>query len=131
MLEESLVARKELPAANAQHDHARVIAIARIADDIAVAAFHVEHDGRFLHLLEVVQRVAQLGGALEVHLVRRIRHALPDALDHLGRAPFEEEQHLVDHHPVRDHRLQANTGRLAPPDVVVEARPLGRVVGRS
>ena len=47
-------------------EHARIVTVARIPDDVTVSAFHLEHHRRLFHALEMLERVAQSRGALEV-----------------------------------------------------------------
>ena len=92
-----MLARQQLAAANAHQRDRRIVAVARVADDVAVAAVDRQHDRRFVHRLEMPERVAQLGRALEVERGRRVVHALAHASRHFVRTPLEKDEHLVDH----------------------------------
>ena len=104
VLEKLVFARQQFSAANAQQRDARVVAVARVADHVAIAAFDFHHDGRLFELLQMPQRIAQLGRALEVQALRRGVHALAHATRHFGGASVEIEHHLVDHRAVFDLR---------------------------
>src|SRR4051812_18514454 len=48
VLEELMLAREELAGTDTHPRNAGIVAVARKADHIAIAAFDLEHDGRFL-----------------------------------------------------------------------------------
>ena len=100
LLEEALFPGEELSAPDPQHHDAGVVAVARVADDVAVAALDLEHDSRLFHLLEMVQHVPKLGGPLEIELLGGEIHPLADAPhDFIGPAR-QEQHHFVDHRSV-------------------------------
>src|SRR5213083_2718315 len=66
VLEKAMVPRDDPAAAHAQHHPARLVAVAREADGVRVASAHHLHRLRLLDLIEPLQGVAQLGGALVV-----------------------------------------------------------------
>ncbi len=124
VLEKLLFAREQLAAADSHQRDRRVVAVTRIAQHVTVAAVDRQHDRRLGHRLEVVKRVAQLGGPFEVERRRCFVHPPPDPAGDFIRPPLEEDQHLVDHRRVLGLRLCQDARRLAAMDVVVEAWPL-------
>jgi len=66
VLEELMVAREQLPVADAHPRDARIRAVASVSHDVAVAALDLHHDGRLFQSLEMLQNVSQLGGTLEI-----------------------------------------------------------------
>jgi len=123
-LEEPVLARDELALPDAEQRDRRVVAVARVADHVAVAPLHLEHHGGLLEALQPHHRVAQLRRALEVERLGRLHHPLLDAAQHLVGAPVEERDDLVDHRAVVGLRLEPDAGGLAAADVVVEAGAL-------
>src|SRR4051812_26318244 len=73
-----MLASEQPAAANPHQSGHRIVAITRVADDIAVATLHRHDDGRLLHLLEMIERVTQLGGPLEVERLGCLAHSLTD-----------------------------------------------------
>ncbi len=119
-----MVAREQLPAANAQDRDTRVVTVARVPDNVSIATFHLEHDRRLFHPLEMPQCITQLRRALEVEARRRDLHSIAHAADHLVGATIEKQQHLVDHLTIVVLRLCQDARRLTSPDVIVQARAL-------
>jgi hypothetical protein len=127
VLEEPVVAGEQLAAADAHHRDARVVAVARVADHVAVAALELEHHRRLLHALEVAEGVAKLARALEIEPLGGLLHARRDAAHHLVGLAVEEDGDLVDHRPVVLERLVADARGLAALDREVEAGALGHL----
>ena len=61
-----MFAREQASRPDAHQRHARVIAVARVADHVTVTAFDLEHHRRLFHALEMLKGVSQLGCALEI-----------------------------------------------------------------
>jgi hypothetical protein len=122
-----VVAGEQLAAADAHHRDARVVAVARVADHVAVAALELEHHRRLLHALEVAEGVAKLARALEIEPLGGLLHARRDAAHHLVGLAVEEDGDLVDHRPVVVERLVADARGLAALDREVEAGALGHL----
>ncbi len=115
----------ELPLPDLEDHPARVVAVPRDRQRVEAPAPRVEG-----HLLagegvEPASDVAERGGALELHRLGRLLHPPLRLADQPVGAPFQHEQHLLDHRPVLRLSLIADAGGLAPPDVVVEAGPVG------
>ncbi len=128
VLDEVVLAREQLPAANAHDRDAGLVAVAGIAHHVAIASLDLDHHRRLLQTLEMAEHVAQLGGPLEIESGRRILHPLAHPTRDLIGAAIEKEEHLIDHRAVLDLRLREDARRLAPLDRVVEARALGHLV---
>ncbi len=119
-----MVASQQLAPAYPEDRDRCVVAVAGVPDDIAVTPLDLEHDRRLLQPLQSRQHIAQLGGALEVESFGGIHHALPNRANDVAAAALEKLDDLVDHDPVVFSRLRQDARRLAPLDVVVQARPL-------
>ena len=119
-----MIAREQRAATNAQNDDACIFAIARISNDIAVAALYFEHDRRFLHLFEVTQRIAHLSGAFKIEPLGGIQHALAHAAYHIARPAIEEPDNFVNHDAVVCTRLIPDARRLTTLDEIVQTRAL-------
>src|SRR5688572_10960974 len=117
-----MIARQQLAPANAENRHACVIAVARVAYDVAVTPFHLEHDRRLFHPLEVPERVPKLRGPLEVQIDGGSVHPLAYATNDFVRSSIEEQHDLVDHRSIVSLRLGEDARRLASADVVIQAR---------
>ena len=93
-----MLARQQLAAANAHQRDRRVVAVARVADDVAIAALdrHARppalpsaRDGRSASRSSAARSKSSDSDA-ELH-------ALAHAPHHFVRAPVEKDEHLVDH----------------------------------
>jgi hypothetical protein len=73
VLEEVDFPAEQLAVPHAQQHRARLVAVTRHADDVGVAAAHVEGALPPLQRIEPVQHIAQRGGALEVEGIGRTR----------------------------------------------------------
>ncbi len=122
--QKALLSRKQFAATNSKHRYACIVAIAGVPDHIAVSPLHLQNDGRLLHLLEMVQHVAQFRGALEVELLGREIHPLLDPSHYFVGTSRKKEDYFVDHRAILVLRLRQDAGRFATLDVVVEARAL-------
>ena len=120
-----MLARQQAAAANAHQRHHRVVAVSRIPEHVAIAALDVEHDGGLFHLLEMVERIAQLRGALEVERLAR-RAAFARARG--GRLPRVRPSRKTSTSSIiarySPWRLREDARRLASLDEIVEAGPL-------
>jgi hypothetical protein len=117
-------------------DPAGEIAVAGESDRVMRATAKV--DGRLpaLDRVESAEDIAQLGGALELQLVRGLPHPSCHGSPHTTRPATENLEDLVDHVTVFGFGLKTGAGCLAAPDMVVETRSrreLGRhtVMARS
>ena len=106
VLEELVIAREQLPTANAQPRHAGIGAVTCVADHVAVAALELHHDRRLFQSFEVLKHVAHLCRALEIERFRRELDSLLHPPDYLISAAVEKEDHFVDHRAIFRLRLQ-------------------------
>jgi hypothetical protein len=118
---------EKLSGANSKKRNACIVTIARVTDHVAIASLHFEDNRWLLHSLDVLKRITQLGGPLEVERFRREIHSLPYSFHHFLRLSVEEEKNLLDHRPIVLLALRENAGGLAALDEVVEARTLGHL----
>jgi hypothetical protein len=123
--EEGDLAAQQLPLADQHHHAARLGAVAGEADHVAVAAADVHHALPPLQRVELGDGVAQLGGALEVHLRRGGLHVALQPGGHEARVAAEHLEDLVDHPPVVVLRLEGDARGQAAADVVVQAGARG------
>src|SRR5439155_395088 len=105
--------------------------VAREADGVRVASAHHLHRLRLLDLIEPLQGVAQLGGALVVGARARVEHAVAEPGADVGRLALEENQHVLDHPAVFFPALEPHAWRPAALDVVVETGAVGVVVRQA
>ena len=127
VLEEPVVARNELAGAHPEDHAAYVIAVSSDAHGVRVAPRHQLDRLRLLQLIEPLQRIPHLCGALEIELARRLLHTVAQPGAHIHSLALQEHDHVVDHAPVVGLTLQADAGRATPLDVVVEAGARGSV----
>src|SRR6266550_9590571 len=94
--------------ADPQDDAAGVIAVPRQSDRVGVSApDHFDRLG-LLQLVEPLEGVAQLSGALEIERLARLLHPATQSRAHVERLPLEEEQDVVDHPAVLLAALKAH-----------------------
>ena len=124
VLQEAVLARDELAVANAEDDTDRVVAIARQADRVSVAASDDFHGLRLLELVQPLQGIAQLRCPFVILRVARFLHPLAQPGSDVERLPRKKQQHIVDHAPVVFDALIADARRLATLDMKVEAGPI-------
>jgi len=74
----------------------------------------------------MLQDIAQLSGALEIERLGSQIDPVAHASHHFVSTAVEKEQDFIDHGAVLLPRLQQHARRLAPPDVIIETRPLRR-----
>src|SRR5207244_11210911 len=124
------IARDQFTLPQPQYHTARIVAVPGDANRIGVPAPHEFDRLGLLELVEPLEGIPHLGGALEVELARRLLHALPEARAHVHRLPLEEQEHVIDHPAVLRLALQIHARRPTPLDVVVEAGALRRLPGQ-
>ena len=119
-----MFAPDDAPIAHPEHHGDRVVAIARVADDVGVAGADRFDGGRRLHLVEPLERVAEVARPLEVLPLAGREHQCADPGLEVDGAPLEEIEHLGDHAAIVGRVLPAHAWRPAAADVIVEARAL-------
>ncbi len=67
-----------------------------IAEDVGVIAFYGGDALLLLKLIDGRDQVATLGGALELLVIRGLRHALAERLHQVGLSAFQEKLHVAD-----------------------------------
>ena len=122
VLEEAVVASDDPAVAHAKDRGDRVVAVARIADDIGIAGAD-DFDGRWLFYpgRATLECIAKVAGPLEVLALTGCEHECPDARLDVDRALLEEIHHLGDHATIVGLVLPPDARRAAAADVIVEA----------
>ena len=95
-----MITRQQLPVADSQDRCARIVAIAREPDHVAIAALDLHDDGRLFDALKLDQRVTQFRRPLELQTLGRRRHHGAYTTRHFLRLAVQELHDVADHRAV-------------------------------
>ena len=123
------VATQQQSGAHLEHHASAQIAISGQAHNVQVPSLGAVHALLLGERIETGQHVTHARGALEVERCRGFAHADLHVGPELFGLALQDTQDLVGHLAIVGLALQADAGCLTAPDVVVEARAVGFVLG--
>ena len=128
IVEKALLASHDPSLPHSQHHAHCIVAVPGEADDVGVPPAHLFHDLRPLQLVQPLERVPDVRGALEFQPAGGLVHALAQPSADLDRLALQKRHHVIDHAPVVFLRLIRHARGQAAMDVVVQAGPVRRVL---
>ena len=125
VLDELVLARQQLSRSNAQHRDHGILAIARVAEHVAIAALHLHHHRRLLELLQVqrAHRAARAARSKSMFCAASsMRWRTRRVTSAVRPSRYSTTSSIMLRYSTCD--LQQDARRLAPADVVVETGAL-------